>query len=53
VRGFTATQRAGGTLKLCGVGGRIRSVLVAIHLSEVIGSFESEQEALDSFRRAH
>jgi anti-sigma B factor antagonist len=52
VRGFTATQRAGGTLKLCGVGGRIRSVLVAIHLSEVIGSFESEQEALDSFRRA-
>jgi anti-sigma B factor antagonist len=50
VRGFTATQRAGGTLKLCGVDGRIRAVFAAIHLSEVIDSFESEQEALDSFR---
>ena len=50
VRGFTAAQRAGGTLKLCGAGGRIRSVFVAIHLSDVIDSFESEQEALASFR---
>jgi anti-sigma B factor antagonist len=53
VRGFTAAQRAGCTLKLCGVDGRIRAVLVAIHLSGVIDSFESEQEALDSFRGSH
>jgi len=50
VRGFTATERAGGTLKLCGVDRRIRAVLVAIHLSDVIDSFESEHEALYSFR---
>jgi anti-sigma B factor antagonist len=50
VRAFTATRRAGGMLKLCNVDGRIRSVLVAAHLSGVIDSFESEQLALDSFR---
>jgi anti-sigma B factor antagonist len=50
MRGFMATQRAGGTLKLCGVHHRIRTVLVATQLSSVIASFESEQEALDSFR---
>ena len=52
VRGFTATQRAGGTLKLCGVGGRVRAVLGALHLGGVIDLFESEKEALDSFRPA-
>jgi anti-sigma B factor antagonist len=51
VGAFTATQRAGGTLKLCGVGGRVRAVLVAIQLSHVIDAFEFEQEALESFRR--
>jgi anti-sigma B factor antagonist len=49
VRGFTATERAGGKLKLCGVRHRIRAVLDATQLSSVIESFESEQEALDSF----
>ena len=49
VRGFTATDRAGGKLKLCGVHHRIRAVLDATQLSSVIEAFESEQEALDSF----
>mgnify|MGYP001385523402 FL=1 len=49
VRGFIATERAGGTLKLCGVAGRIRTVLDAIQLSGVIESYESEQDALRSF----
>jgi anti-sigma B factor antagonist len=49
VRAFAATKRAGGMLKLCNVDGRIRSVLVAAHLSGVIDSFESEQLALESF----
>jgi anti-sigma B factor antagonist len=50
VGAFTATRRCGGTLKLCNVDGRIRSVLVAAHLSGVIDTFESEQLALESFR---
>ena len=50
VRAFTATQRAGGVLTLCGVNDRIRAVLDATQLSSVIDSFESEQLALDSFR---
>jgi len=49
VRGFTATRRAGGTLKLCGVQHRVRVVLEATQLISVIESFESEEEALDSF----
>jgi anti-sigma B factor antagonist len=49
VRGFIAAERAGGTLKLCGVAGRVRAVLDAIQLSGVIESFESEQDALCSF----
>ena len=51
VRGFTATERAGGKLKFCGVHRRIRAVLDATQLSSVIESFESEQDALDSFPR--
>lgn len=50
VRAFTAARRAGGTLKLCGVGDRVRAVLVATHLSSTLNAFESEQAALDSFR---
>jgi anti-sigma B factor antagonist len=49
VRGFIATERSGGILKLCGVAGRVRAVLVAIQLSGVIESFESEHDALVSF----
>jgi anti-sigma B factor antagonist len=49
VRGFVAAQRAGAVLKLCGVAGRVRDVLVAIGLSGVIELFESEQDALKSF----
>ena len=50
VRAVTATERAGGTLRLCSVNNRIRSVLVDTHLTEVIDSFESEQSGLDNFR---
>jgi len=49
VRGFVAAQRAGATLKLCGVAGRIRAVLDATQLSGVIESFESEEDAVASF----
>src|SRR5690349_9243720 len=52
VRGFVAAQRAGAKLKLCGVAGRVRDVLVAIQLSGVIESFELEQDALKSFGHA-
>jgi anti-sigma B factor antagonist len=50
VRGFTAAQRAGATLKLCGVHHRIRAVLAATQLDSVVESFDSEEEALHSFR---
>ena len=50
VRAFTAAKRAGGILRLCGVNGRTRAVLVATQLSSVIDSFESEQSGLESFR---
>ena len=50
VRAFAATQRAGGTLRLCGVNERIRGVLVDTRLVDVIDAFESEQLGLDSFR---
>ena len=50
VRAVTATERAGGMLRLCGVNNRIRAVLLDTRLSEVIQSFESEQSGLDSFR---
>ncbi len=53
VRAFSATRRAGGTLRLCGVGGRVRAVFVAIHLSGEISLFETEQAALDSFSDEH
>ena len=51
VRAFTATQKAGGTLKLCGVGSRAGTVLQATRLDSVIEAFDSEQEALNSFPR--
>jgi anti-anti-sigma factor len=50
VRAFSATERAGGALKLCGVGPRVRGVLTAVQLNSVIDAFDSEQEALESFR---
>jgi len=50
VRGFMATEQAGGTLKLCGVDARTRAVLADLRLTDVIDSFESEQLALNSFR---
>jgi anti-sigma B factor antagonist len=51
-RAFAVTDRAGGSLKLCGVTGQIRRVLDSTRLSDVIDSFESEQSGLDSFRRS-
>jgi anti-anti-sigma factor len=49
VRGFVAAQRAGAVLKLCGVAGRVRAVLLATGLDGVIESFEFEGDALGSF----
>src|SRR5688500_9246408 len=50
VRAFVVTQRAGGTLRLCGVNERIRGVLVDTRLVDVIDVFESERLGLESFR---
>jgi len=49
VRGFSAAQRAGARLKLCGIGGRIRTILDATQLTAVIESFDAESDALASF----
>jgi anti-sigma B factor antagonist len=51
-RAFAVADRAGGTLKICGVSGQIRRVLDSTRLSDVIDSFESEQAGLDSFQRS-
>jgi anti-sigma B factor antagonist len=40
----------GGSLKLLGPCGRVRAVLQAIHLLDVIPTFEDEAQALASFR---
>jgi anti-sigma B factor antagonist len=52
VRGFTAAHRAGATLKLCGIAGRVRMILDATQLTAVIESFDLEQDALESFESA-
>ena len=50
VKGFTTVQQRGGSLKLCTANRRIRKLLKITRLSEVIGSFDSEEEAVRSFR---
>ena len=49
VRGFAAANRAGATLKLCGIAGRVRTILDATQLTAVIESFDAEEDALASF----
>jgi anti-sigma B factor antagonist len=50
VQGFKMVQRAGGTLKLCHIADRIRELLVTTKLNTFIHAFDSEQDAVDSFR---
>ena len=50
VRGSTATRDASGVLKLCCISERIRRLLMVTRLATVIEAFDTEQEALNSFR---
>jgi anti-sigma B factor antagonist len=50
VQGFKIAQRGGGTLKLIHIADRIRELLVTTKLTTFIQAFDSEQEAVDSFR---
>ena len=50
VRTFVTLGRAGGSLKLVGVQGRVRDVLGVTRLLNVIPSFDDEAAALASFR---
>ena len=43
-------SRQGGSLKLLRPSGRVRAVLKAVHLLDLIPTFEDEAEALASFR---
>jgi anti-sigma B factor antagonist len=43
-------SRQGGSLKLLRPSGRVRAVLEAVHLLDLIPTFEDEAEALASFR---
>ena len=50
VRTFVTLSRNGGSLKLLGVSGRVRDVLEVTRLLASIPHFQSEAEALQSFR---
>jgi anti-anti-sigma regulatory factor len=50
VNGCTVVGRAEGTSKPCGVTQRIRNLLRVSRLTGVLDVFESEQDAVDSFR---
>jgi anti-anti-sigma factor len=49
VSGCTTARRAGGVLRLCGVGRRIQDLLAATRLSTFLEAFDSEQDAVQSF----
>jgi len=49
VGAYTRVVRKGGTLKLCGLSGRIQELLDTTNIGSVIESFASEAEALESF----
>ncbi len=49
VRGFLASQKLGGKLKLLKTSPRVRDVLNVTHLTTVIQSFDDEEAALRSF----
>jgi anti-sigma B factor antagonist len=50
VKCFTEAQKRGGSLKLCSAHRRILKLLKVTRLSDVLVSFDSEEEALQSFR---
>jgi len=50
VKSFTEVQKRGGSLRLCSAHKRILKLLKITRLSDVIPSFESEEEAVKSFR---
>jgi anti-anti-sigma factor len=47
---YVTVRGRGGDLKLLRPGGRVLEVLTALHLLEIIPSFEDETQALASFR---
>lgn len=50
VGAYVTVRGRGGDLKLLRPGGRVLEVLTALHLLEIIPSFEDETHALASFR---
>jgi anti-anti-sigma factor len=50
VKCFTEVQKRGGSLRLCSANRRILKLLKVTRLSDVLVSFDSEEEALKSFR---
>jgi anti-anti-sigma factor len=50
VGAYVTVRGRGGDLKLLRPGGRVLEVLTALHLLEIIPSFEDETQALASFR---
>jgi anti-anti-sigma factor len=52
IDGFNTTQRAGGALKLCHIAKGMRELLTVTKLATFIKAFDTEEEALNSFRSA-
>ena len=52
IDGFRIARDAGGALKLCQVAKGIQELLMVTKLATVIQAFDSEEEALNSFRSA-
>jgi anti-sigma B factor antagonist len=50
IKGLRIARNAGGDLRLCEVAERIRELLNVTELASVIQAFDSEEEALNSFR---
>jgi anti-sigma B factor antagonist len=46
---LTSTRRAGGTVKLVGVNGRVVSLLTIMKLTAEFDTFDTEREAIESF----
>jgi anti-sigma B factor antagonist len=46
---YASAQRANGAVKLAGLSGRVVQLLTIMKLIEVFESFDTEQEAIDSF----
>jgi anti-sigma B factor antagonist len=50
IAGYTSVQDAGGQFKLANISGRIESILMVTKLAAIFESYESEEEALASFK---